>query len=90
MKKRQLLGTTAMIAGTVVATDYPVAEEHPRIDIRDFRNESLAAGNHHNDGVGHNNMDHFGNGELQFCGARPLDSMLVYAFGQSRMRLYLW
>ena len=74
MKKSQLLGTSAVIVGSVVASDYAVAEEPLRLDVRGFRNEYFAIGNIENDAVDYNNTGHFSDGEVQFRGETTLDN----------------
>lgn len=74
MRKSQLLGTSALVVGGLMAADYAAAEEPLRLDVRGFRNEYFAIGNIDNDAIDYNNTGHFSDGEVQFRGETTLDN----------------
>ena len=74
MRKNLLLGTSALVAGGLMAADYAVAEEPLRLDVRGYRNEYFGIGNIDHDTVDFNNTGHFSDGEVQFRGETTLDN----------------
>lgn len=77
MRKQLLLGTTALVVGTMAVADYAVAEEPLRLDVRGYRNEFFGVGDYDIDGASdRNNTQHFSDGEVHFKGETTLDNGL--------------
>jgi predicted porin len=75
MRKNLLLGTSALVAGGLLAADYAMAAEEPlRLDVRGYRNEFFGIGNIDHDTIDYNNTGHFSDGEVHFRGETTLDN----------------
>ena len=74
MRKNLLLGTSALVAGGLMAADYAMAEEPLRLDVRGYRNEYFGIGSIDHDTIDFNNTGHFSEGEVQFRGETTLDN----------------
>ena len=74
MKRNLLLGSTALIAGGMVAADLAEAADPLRLEVRGFRNEAFGIGEVDHDTADYNNTGHFSDGEVQFRGSTTLDN----------------
>jgi len=76
MNRKLLLGTTALVAGGVVAADMAEAADPLRLEIRGFRNEAFGIVAVESDvqDENFNNTNHFSDGEVQFRGSTTLDN----------------
>ncbi len=76
MNKNLLLGTTALVAGGVVAADLAEAADPLRLEVRGYRNEAFGVVTVESDVDNENfgNTNHFSDGEIQFRGSTTLDN----------------
>lgn len=79
MRKQLLLGTTALLAGSVVAVDYAAAEDPVRVQVRGYKNEFFGIGDVDSgvSGIDYNFSNHFSDGEVHFRGETTLDNGLT-------------
>ena len=76
MKRKLLLGTTALVAGGVVAADMAEAADPLRLEVRGYRNEAFGVVSVESDVANENfnNTNHRSDGEIQFRGSTTLDN----------------
>ena len=76
MKRKLLLGTTALVAGGVVAADMAEAADPLRLEVRGYRNEAfgVVAVESDADNQNFNNTNHRSDGEIHFRGSTTLDN----------------
>ena len=74
MNRKILLGSTALVAGGMVAADVAQAADPVRLEIRGYRNEAFGVVGIDNDEQDYNNTNHFSDGEVQFRGSTTLDN----------------
>ena len=79
MNRRYLLGTTALIAGGLLAADAVEAADPLRLEVRGFRNEyfGVVSVESDADNQNFNNTNHRSDGEVQFRGSTTLDNGIV-------------
>ncbi len=76
MKRKLLLGTTALVAGGVVAADMAEAADPLRLEVRGYRNEAFGVVSVESDVTNENfnNTNHRSDGEIHFRGSTTLDN----------------
>ncbi|MDJ0943402.1 MAG: porin [Kiloniellales bacterium] len=76
MNKKLLLGTTALVAGGVVAADMAEAADPLRLEVRGYRNEAFGVVSVESDVENENfgNTNHRSDGEIHFRGSTTLDN----------------
>ncbi len=79
MNRKHLLGTTALVAGGLLAADAVEAADPLRLEVRGFRNEYFGVVSVESDVASENfsNTNHFSDGEVQFRGSTTLDNGIV-------------
>ncbi len=79
MNKKQLMGTSALVAGGLLAADAVEAADPLRLEVRGFRNEYFGVVSVESDVTNENfnNTNHFSDGEVQFRGTTTLDNGIV-------------
>lgn len=76
MNRKLLLGTTALVAGGVVAADMAEAADPLRLEVRGYRNEAfgIVAAESDVQNENFNNTNHRSDGEIHFRGSTTLDN----------------
>ena len=74
MTKKLLLGSTALMAGSVVAAGVADAAEPLRLDVRGYKNEYFGLVDVDHDSIDYNETGLFSDGEVQFRGETALDN----------------
>ena len=79
MNRNYLLGTTALVAGGLLAADTAQAADPLRLEVRGFRNEYFGVVSVESDvdNENFNNTNHFSDGEVQFRGTTTLDNGIL-------------
>ena len=74
MTKKLLLGSTALMAGSMVAAGVADAAEPLRLDVRGYKNEFFGIVDIDHDTIDYNETGLFSDGEVQFRGETALDN----------------
>ncbi len=78
MKKQLLLGSTALIAGALVAPGIAAAEDPVRLDVRGYSHKYFGVGDVDNDSIpGQTGVSERSDGEIHFKGSTTLDNGLT-------------
>jgi len=80
MRKQILLGTTALMVGSIVAPGFAAAEEQPlRLEVRGYINEFIGVGDvEDSTTTNYGNTNIFSDGEVHFRGETALDNGLTF------------
>lgn len=76
MNRKHLLGTSALVAGGLLAAEAVEAADPLRLEVRGYRNEYFGVVSVESDVTDENfnNTNHFSDGEIQFRGSTTLDN----------------